>query len=150
MTTHIKPSAALTTASQSTLRRLAWAGPLALLAATIANLGLYSAAGSLFPEVTAWPGAGPAQIIGANAVYLLLGTIGFALIAWKSSRPARHYLLIATAGLLLSLVLPISAGFGYGAPGTPTAGAATVVTLSLMHILTFAISVPLYIRLALN
>ena len=150
MATQITSTSTPAAASPSTLRHLAWVSPLALLAATATNLGLYRAAGSFFPEVTAWPGAGAAQIIGANAVYLLLGTIVFALIAWKSSRPARHYLIVATIGLLLSLVLPISAGFGYGAPGMPTPGAATVVTLSLMHILTFAITVPLTIRLALN
>ena len=150
MATQITSTSALATAPQSTPHRLAWVSPLALLAATTANLGLYRAAGSFFPEVTAWPGAGAAQIIGANAVYLLLGTIVCALIAWKSSRPAHHYLIVATIGLLLSLVLPISAGFGYGAPGMPIPGAATVVALSLMHILTFAISVPLTIRLALS
>lgn len=136
--------------SKTELGKLAWVSPLAVLIATVANLGLYAAAGTVFPEVTAWSGAGVGQIVGANIVYLLIGTGLFALLARFSARPARHYLILATVGLLLSLALPISAGFGYGASGAPAAGAATVVTLSLMHVVSYAISVPLFIRLALN
>lgn len=133
--------------SKTVLGKLAWVSPLAMLVATVANLGLYAAAGSLFPEVTAWSGAGVGQIVGANIVYLLIGTVLFALVARFSAKPARHYLILATVGLVLSLALPISAGFGYGAPA---AGVATVVTLSLMHVVSYAISVPLFIRLALD
>jgi hypothetical protein len=132
-------------APQSALRRLIWVSPLAMLTATVANLGLYTAAGSIYPQVTAWPGAGPAQIVGANIVYLLLATIVFAVTARRSSRPARTYTIVATIALLLSLALPISAAFG-----TPPAGAITIVTLSLMHLMTYAISVPMFIRLALD
>lgn len=132
------------------LRRLLWVSPLAMLVASVANLALYAAAGRLFPEVTAWPGAGPGQIVGANIVYLLVGAIALAAIARFSSHPARHFQIGATVGLLLSLGLPVSAGFGYGPPGTPPAGMATVVTLSLMHVISYAISVPLFLRLALG
>ena len=123
---------------------------LAILAASVTNLGLYTAAGSFYPQVTSWSGAGPGQIIGANFVYLLVGTLIFALIARKSSNPVRHYLIAASIGLLLSLALPISAGFGFGALGASPAGLPTVVTLSLMHIVSFAISVPMFIRLVLE
>ena len=132
--------------NRSAISRLVGASLLAMLAATAANLGLYYAAGILFPEVTAWSGAGAGQIAGANFVYLFIAAIAFAIIARISSRPARHYLVFATASLLLSMALPISAGFGYGPPGTPPAGAATVVTLSVMHVVSYAISVPLFIR----
>lgn len=132
------------------LSRLIWISPLAILAATAANLSLYYAAGILFPEVTAWSGAGPGPIVGANVVYLLIGTIAFAVISQISSHPARHFLILAIIGLLFSLGLPISAGFGYGPPGTPPAGAASVITLSLMHIVSFAISVPMFIHKALD
>ena len=149
MTTTIELTAKKQT-SKSVLHRLIRVAPLAMLAASAANLGLYYAAGILFPEVTTWPGAGAGQIAGANVVYLLIGAIVFATIARVSSRPARHYLIVASIGLLLSLGLPISAGFGYGQPGTPPAGLTTVITLSLMHIVSFAISVPMYIRRALD
>ncbi len=132
--------------ARSPLRKLLWVSPLAMALTTVANLGLYAAAGAIFPQVTAWPGAGIGQIIGANIVYLFIGTIVFALIVRFSSRPARHYWIVATIGLLLSLGLPIGAGFGYGAPGAPPADVATAVTLSLMHVISYAISVPLFIR----
>jgi hypothetical protein len=90
------------------------------------------------------------QIIGATIVYLLIGTAVFALIARFSSRPARHYLIVATIALLLSLALPISAGFGDGASAAPVATVATVITLSLMHVVSYIISVTLFIRLALD
>jgi hypothetical protein len=121
-----------------------------MLTATAANIGLYAAAGSLYPEVTGWPGAGLGQIAGATIAYLFIGTLIFAVIARLSSQPARHYRIVATIGLLLSLALPILAGFGYGAPGAPPASLATVITLSLMHVLTYAISVPMFTRLALD
>ena len=137
----------LNSANTSLIGKLIRTSSLAILASAVTNLGLYAAAGSLYPEVTSWSGAGPGQIIGANFVYLLMGTLVFYLIIRKSSNPARHYLIAASIGLLLSLALPISAGFGFGAPEGMPAGLATVVTLCLMHIVSFAISVPMFIRL---
>lgn len=130
--------------------RIIWTSLLTMLAATAANLGLYYAAGILFPEVTAWSGAGAGQIAAANGVYLLLGAVVFAATIRISPRPAHHYLILASIGLLLSLCLPISAGFGYGPPGTPPAGVAMIITLSLMHIISYAISVPMFINLTLD
>jgi hypothetical protein len=137
-------------APKNVIGRLISVSLLAMLAATAADLGLYYAAGILFPEVTTWPGSGAGQIAGANVVYLLMGAIALAIITRISSRPRRHYLILATVGLLLSLGLPISAGFGFGPPGTPEAGVATVITLSLMHITSFAISVTLFIRMTMD
>lgn len=136
--------------SRSVLSRLVWVSPLAMLAASAVNLGLYALAGSLYPAVGAWPGAGPGRIVGANIVYLLIGTLVFAIIARLAPRPAHAYRIVATIGLLLSLALPVAAGFGYAAPGAPPAGTATVITLSLMHVVTYAISVPMFNRLALR
>jgi hypothetical protein len=149
MTTKIE-LARETQSSPSALRKLLWVSPLAIALTTAANLAFYTVAGAIFPQVTAWSGAGIGQIIGANIAYLFVGTIVFALIACFSSRPARHYWIVSTIGLLLSLALPISAGFGYGAPGALPADVATVVTLSLMHVVSYAISVPLFIREVLN
>lgn len=130
------------------LGRLIRTSLLAIFLSAAANLGLYYAAGILFPEVTAWPGAGPGQIVGAGFVYLGIGALVFALIDRFSSRPGRLFLIVATFGLLLSLWLPISAAFGYGPPGTPPASVPTAVTLSLMHLVSYAVSVPLFLRLA--
>lgn len=137
-------------ATTGSIGRLLWVSPLAMLTATVANLGFYAAAGRLYPEVSAWPGAGVGQIVGATIVYLFIGTLAFGVVAWRSSRPARHYTIVATIGLLLSLAMPIAAGFGYGAPGVPPAGVATVITLCLMHALAYAISVPMFTWLALD
>lgn len=137
-------------APKTVIGRLISVSLLAMLAATAADLVLYYAAGILFPEVTTWPGSGAGQIAGANGVYLLLGAVVFAATIRISHRPAYHYVILASIGLLLSLGLPISSGFGFGPPGTPAAGAATVITLSLMHIVSFVISVPLFIRMALD
>lgn len=146
MTTKIELTSGTQT-RKSGLRNLLWLSPLAMLIGTVANLSLYALAGLLFPEVTAWTGAGVGQIVGATIVYLLIGTIVFALVAKVSSRPARNYLIVATLGLLLSLALPIGAVFGFG---TPPASVITAVILSLMHIITYAISVPMFIRLVLK
>lgn len=135
---------------QGNLRRLLWVSPLTILITTIANLVFYAVMGSLFPEVRAWPGAGFGQIIGATIVYLLIATLIFAIIARRSARPARTYIIVATIGLLLSLALPISAAFGYTTPGAPLPGLATVIALCLMHVLSYAISVPMFIRLGLD
>ncbi len=124
--------------------QLVWVSPVAMLAASTANIGLYILAGRLFPEIAAWPGTSISQIIGANIVYLLLGAITLMIITRLSSRPARTYIAVATMGLLLSLALPISASFGFGSPGIPPASTATAITLSLMHFISYVISVPLY------
>ncbi len=136
--------------SKGHLSRLLWVSPLAMLVSSAVNLGLYAAAGRLFPEVAAWSGAGPTQIIGATIVYLLIGTIVFALTARFARRPARTYTILATIGLLFSLFMPISAAFGFGAPGAPVPDMATVATLSLMHVAAYAISVPMFNRMVLD
>lgn len=132
--------------SLSPLISLVWLSPLAMGAASVANLALYAAAGALFPAVTAWPGAGVGQIIGATGAYLLIGTLVFALIARFAARPVRTYWIVATAALVLSMWMPISAGLGYTAPGVPPADLVTVITLCLMHVAAYAISVPLFVR----
>lgn len=149
MTTQINTSRNQQVVSTS-ISQLLWVSPLAMLTSTVANLGLYAAAGNLYPEVTAWTGVSQAQIIGANIVYLLIGTVIFAVVSRRSQRPARNYWIVATVGLLLSLVMPITAGMGYGPPDVPPAEVATVMTLSLMHVLSYAISVPLFIHLGWN
>lgn len=149
MSTHSETVYLQTTPRGSALRLL-WVAPLAMVAASAANLGLYAAAGRLNPSVTAWPGAGPGQIVGATVVYLLLGALALAAIARFARNPARVYVAVATVGLLLSLALPLAAGLGYGAPGAPPANGATALTLSLMHVLAYAISVPMYVRLVLE
>jgi hypothetical protein len=124
--------------------------PLAIATATAANLGLYAVIGYLFPHVTAWPGTGPVHIIIATIVYLSLATLVFAAVSRFSSRPARHYLIVATVSLLFSMGPPLSLGFGPGLPGVPPADPAIGITLGLMHVISYATSVPMFIRMALD
>lgn len=134
---------------KGTLKRLLWITPLAIMAASPANIGLYYAAGILFPAVTDWPGAGVGQIVGASAVYLMIGAVVLAITTRISPRPAQHYLVLALIGLFFSFGLPISASFGNNPPGASPADPATVITLSLMHLVSFLISVLMFIRLGL-
>ncbi len=137
-------------AQKVALSKLIWVTPLAIVATSIANLILYFAASRIFPTVGAWSGASSGQIIGATIVYLFIGAIVLAIISRVSSRPARHFRIVATIGLIVSMFLPLSAWFGYGAEGVPPADTATAITLSLMHVVAFAISVPMFTRLVLG
>jgi hypothetical protein len=137
--------------SSGTVRgRLILASALAMATATAANLGLYAIAGYLFPHVAAWTGTSSTHVIVATIVYLTLATLVFAAVRRFSSRPARHYLIVATISLLFSMGPPISLGFGPGLPGVPAADPIIGITLGLMHIISYAISVPIFIRMALD
>lgn len=136
--------------SGTTRSRLIWASLLAMSTAIAVNLGLYAFVSYLFPSVAAWPGTSPTHILIATIVYLTLATLVFAVVRRLSSRPARHYLIVATISLLLSLGPPISLGFGPGLPGVPAADPTVAITLGLMHVISYAISVPMFIRMALD
>jgi len=141
------------TESQQTIQtsgRLIWVSLLSICTAAAANLVLYAVVGYIFPHVAAWPGASPTHIIVATFVYLSLATLVFAAVRRFSSRPARHYLIGATVSLLFSLGPPIALGFGPGLPGVPPADPTIAITLGLMHIISYAISVPTFIRMALD
>lgn len=130
--------------------RLIWASLLAMSTAAAVNLGLYAVAGYLFPHVAAWTGTSSTHVIVATIVYLTLATLVFAIVRRFSSRPARHYLIVATVSLLFSMGPPISLGFGPGLPGVPAADPIIGITLGLMHVISYAISVPIFIRMGLD
>jgi len=130
--------------------RLIWASLLAMATVAAANLGLYAIAGYFFPHVAAWSGTSSTHVIVATIVYLTLATLVFAIVRRFSSRPARHYLIVATVSLLFSMGPPISLGFGPGLPGVPPADAVIGITLGLMHVISYAISVPIFIRMGLD
>ncbi len=150
MTTRIEVTPSNQQTRTGTFRKLLWATPLAMLVSSIANLILYFVVGALIPAVSNWPGAGPAQIIGANIVYLFIGAIVLAIINRVSSHPVRHFRIVATVGLVLSMFLPLSAWMGFGAADIPAPNAVTAITLGLMHVVSYAISVPMFTRLVLG
>lgn len=114
---------------------------------TVANLALYGVSGLINPAITQWGGAGAGQIVGANIIYLLVGTAVFLLVSKFSRRPAPTYWVVATVGLLGSLWLPASAALGQNLPaGAEPASIATAIVLGLMHVISYAISTPLFVR----
>ncbi len=129
------------------LRKFLWVAPLTFVAATIANELLYAVATVLNPSIGQWPMAGPFQIVLSTFVYLLLGSIVFALVVRFSSRPARTYWIVGAIALILTLFLPISVGAGFVPPGIPVPDTATVVTLAAMHIVAYLITVTMFTRL---
>ena len=133
--------------SVETFKRLAWVLPVTVLAASIADVALYEVAGVLDRDVTGWLGAGPAQILGANAAYLSMGAALLPVLVKLTRDPARWFTVLATVGVLLSLMLPVSAGLGDGSEAVPAAGLSTVITLATMHLVSYAIGVPMLLRL---
>jgi len=131
-------------------RRLLGAVPIVVAAATVAGLGLYYAAGILYPDVTAWAGAGPLQIVIANLVYFTVGALGLLFLVRFTQRPARAFVVVSALALVSSFGAPISAAFGTGSAADGVASIATVVTLSLLHVVSYAVGVPLLLRLALT
>ena len=130
--------------------RLLLVSPLAMSTSIAANLGLYAFVGYLFPHVASWSGTSPMHIVVATIVYLLVATLVFAAVRRFSPRPARHYMIIATLSLIFSMGPPISLGFGPGLPGVPPADAVIGIALGLMHVISYAISVPTFIRMTLD
>lgn len=129
-------------------RRLLWVAPLAIVAASVANLIVLRTAVALFPSVGQFPMLGTAQVIASTVVYLLLATVVFVLVGKLSSRPVRQYRIVAVVALLLSFGAPLSAGAGF-MPGA-SADAVTVITLIVMHVVAAAITVPLFTTMAVE
>lgn len=129
------------------LRPFLWVAPLTLVAAIIANEVLYALVAALIPSVGHWPLAGPFQIIFSTLIYLILGSLLFALVIRFSSLPVRTYWIVATLGLILSFALPISAGAGFMPPEMPIPNPTTVITLMMMHLVAYGITTTMFTRL---
>lgn len=130
--------------------RLAWLLPATMLSVSVADIALYEVAGVFDPDVTAWAGAGAAQIIGANAVYLSLAATVLLVLVKLTRAPARWFVVLATVGMVASLALPVAAGLGDGTAAVPAPGLSTVIALSAMHVLSYAIAVPMLLRFGLT
>jgi hypothetical protein len=134
-------------AERLSLRKFLWVAPLTLVAAIIANEVLYAIVAALIPSVGQWPMAGPIQILFSTLASLIVGSIAFALVVRFSSRPVRTYWIVATLALILSFAGPISVGAGFAPPGQPIPDTPTVITLMVMHVVAYVITVTLFIRL---
>ena len=135
---------------KSVARRLIWLLPAPVLSVSLADIALYEVAGVLDPDITGWAGAGAAQIVGANAVYLSIGAAALLALVKLTRAPARWFAILATIGVVASLALPISAGLGDGTAAVPAPGLSTVIALSVLHLVSYAIAVPMFLRLGLT
>lgn len=134
----------VTTQNRIALSRLLWAAPLAIAAASLANLIVYFVADALLS--VAWEPK-------FNAMLVVVGTIGalviaaavFAVAARYAKNPVKTYTIVAAIALLLSLVMPVLALFGIPDPSVATLD--TVIVMILTHIIAFVVSTLILTRL---
>ncbi len=115
-------------------------GLIAFAAAAIANLALYGLANALLAEpLRVPPEVGVVNVLSV-VISTLAGTVGalvtFTLVKRFARRPAGTFQLLALIALIVSMAGPL------GAPGIALA---TRLVLALMHIVTAAIIVALFI-----
>lgn len=128
------------------LGRLWWVTPLAIAAASIANLIVYAVATALFSGPSQFSYLSPQSIVVSTTVYLIFAAIVFAVIGRFAKRPIRVFRIVSVVALLLSFAGPISAAFTFPPPDTPDT--ITVLTLLVMHVVGAIITVGLFTTLA--
>ena len=146
-------STAETSATEKvSLIRLLWAGPLAVVAAVLANAIVGALALRLLGISPRFLPLAGAQFIFLTVVGTGAGVIVFAVVSRLSKRPIRLFRLIAVIALLLSLApdLALLAGGGAGPRAMPMEGVdlISVGTLMFMHIVAAVVSVGLTTTLA--
>jgi hypothetical protein len=149
-------STAETSATEKvSLIRLLWAGPLAVVAAVLANAIVGALALRLLGISPRFLPLAGAQFIFLTVVGTGAGVIVFAVVSRLSKRPIRLFRLIAIIALLLSFApdLALLAGGGGGGAGPramPMEGVnlISVGTLMFMHIVAAVVSVGLMTTLA--
>ena len=128
------------------LKRLLWAGPLAIIAALIAN-GLIRALVLAVMDVPA--DFIPLQSPSAYAltfVGVLGAVIAFAIVGRLSRRPVRTFQIIAVIVLILSFLPDI----GLLASGAPGATLPSILVLMFMHVVAAVIAVWVLTRFAVE
>jgi hypothetical protein len=128
------------------LGRLLWVTPLAIAAASIANLIVYAVATALFNGPRQFSYLSPQSIVLSTTLYLVLAAIVYALIGRFAKHPIRTFKIVSAIALLLSFAAPISAAFTFLPPDTPDA--ITILTLLVMHVVGAVITVGLFTTLA--
>src|SRR5687768_15552866 len=128
------------------MRSILWAGPAAIVAATIVNLFIREIGVAVGAVPTDLFLLQPAGIIGSTIVQTLAAVIVFALVARFSSRPVWLYTRIAAAALLLSYVPLIALGSGVMQMGVTVSGA-TLAVMAVMHLVSAVTVVGLLVTL---
>ena len=127
--------------------RLPWVALLAALAAALANALVYFAAsglGFISQSVLLPSPSGESPLtVAPVAISSVVGTIGaavvFAVIGLFARHPVRLFRIVATVVLVLSFVMPATV------PGVPVA---MILSLEVMHVVAWAVSVGLLTTLA--
>jgi hypothetical protein len=126
-------------------RRLLWVGPLAIVASVIANQIVQFIALALLnisPDF-------PPLMIGPPIMFTIIGVLGavivYAIIGRLSRRPIRLFRVIALIALVLSFIPDIGLLTSNMLPGTSLTA---VLTLAIMHVVAWAITVWMLTTLA--
>ncbi len=140
-------SAAGAQSSPITFGSIARTALLAIVLSVVANLLVRIIAFALLPIPAEFPPLGWAPPILFTVIGVLAAFIVFAVLARTSRRPVQVFRIVALVALLLSLIpdLLILMNPSPALPGTTVAG---VVTLMLMHMVAWTITITLIARLA--
>jgi len=126
------------------ISRLLWVGPLAIVAAVIANLIIRTIAVSLLGISAEFPPLGFGPPVMFTVIGVLGATIVLAIVARFSKRPIALFRTIALVVLVISLIPDVLLYTSNGMPGT-SLGA--VLALMVMHAVAYAITVTLFSRM---
>ena len=124
--------------------RLLWAGPLAAVAAAIANAVVYFVAYGLgaMPQDFVIEGSGPitlAPVVVSSVIGAVGAVVVFAIIALLARRPIRTFRIVAAVALVLSFATPFT---------IPDAPLSMVLALEFMHVVAAVVIVGILTTLA--
>lgn len=131
------------TTSSIQLRKLLWVGPLAVFASVVGVLLTQIIAVTLLkpdplPMSLNW---GPPIVF--TVVLVSAAAVVFALVVRFIKNPIRTYQIIAFVVLVLSLLPDV----GYAGSSMPGASWPVAIVLMLMHVVAWAICVPMFVKL---
>jgi hypothetical protein len=131
---------------QVDLRRLLWVGPLAIVAALAANAVVRAIALAVLNVPATFEPLASLSFVGLTIAGVLGAVIVFAIIGARAKTPVSTFRKVAFWALLASFLPDI--GLLFGAGGYPPGSLSNVLTLMLMHVVAYAISVTLLTTLA--
>jgi hypothetical protein len=150
MTASTKPAVATPAApARLTTRRILLAGVIAIVASIIANLVVFFVGTMIWPPLPDFqPLATVFPTIIFTTVFLVGATIVFWLINRFTKNPIRVFTIVAWIVFLVGLIpdLMMMANPSSSSMGTPTTG--SMITLILMHVVAFAITLWTFTRWA--
>ena len=124
--------------------RLLWVGPLAALAAAVANAAVYFVAYGLgaMPQDFVIEGSGPitlAPVVVSSVIGAVGAVVVFAIVALLARHPIRTFRIVATVALVLSFATPFTI------PGAPLS---MILALEFMHVVAAVVIVGILTTLA--